>query len=74
MKNHTRTKGVRTEKTGENYCCCHEPLLNIPPDHIILDELHLMLRVTDILLENLIEDATQWDDKGSLSTSKKKIH
>ena len=52
-----------TKKTAENYCCCHEPLLNIPLDHNIPDELHLMLRVTDILLENLIEDALQWDDK-----------
>ena len=31
-----------------------------------------MLRVTDILLENLIEDAMQWDDKESTSTSKKR--
>lgn len=62
------------KKTGENYCCCHEPLLNIPLDHIIPDELHLMLRVTDILLENLIEDAMQWDDKeSSLSGGKKNL-
>lgn len=31
-----------------------------------------MLRVTDILLENLLEDAMQWGDKESGSTSKKK--
>ena len=60
------------KKTGENYCCCHEPLLNIPLDHIIPDELHLMLRVTDILLENLIEDAMQWDDKESSLPGRKK--
>lgn len=65
-------KELAQKKTGENYCCCHEPLLNIPLDHIILGELHLMLRVTDILLENLIEDAMQWDDKESASTSKKR--
>ena len=61
-------KELAQKKTGENYCCCHEPLLNIPLDHIILDELHVMLRVTDILLEKLIEDAMQWDDKESAST------
>ena len=48
---------LSTKKSGKNYCCCHKPLLVISLDHIILDELHLMLRITDILTENLIEDA-----------------
>ena len=63
---------LSTKKSGENYCCCHKPLFVIPLDHIILDELHLMLRITDILIENLIEDAMQWDDKESSSYSKKR--
>ena len=46
--------------------------LNIPLEHVILDELHLMLRITDIMLENLIEDAMQWDDKESSSSTKKR--
>ena len=62
-----------TKKSGENYCCCHKPPLVILLDHIILDELHLMLRITDILIENLIEDAMQWGDKESSSSTKKKI-
>ena len=37
----------------DNYCCDKEPLLKIPLDHIVVDELHLMLHVTDILIENL---------------------
>ena len=49
-------------KTGE-YCCIDSPLLNIPLDHIILDELHLLLRFTDVLMSNLIEDAMELDDK-----------
>ena len=49
-------------KTGE-FCCVNPPLLNIPLDHIILDELHLLLRFTDVLLSNLIEDAMELDDK-----------
>lgn len=49
-------------KTSQ-YCFVETPLLNIPLDHIILDELHLLLRVTDVLLSNLIEDAMEWDDK-----------
>jgi len=63
---------LSTKKSGENYCCCHKPLLVIPLDHIILDELHLMLRITDILIEKLIEDAMQWDDKESSSSTKKR--
>lgn len=51
---------------GENYCCVHQPLLNLPLDHIILDELHLMLHITDILINNLIEDAMQWDEKDAV--------
>ena len=32
----------------------HAPLLEIDPNHVILDELHLLLRVTDILIRNLV--------------------
>ena len=40
-------------------CTCHlgcmlPPLVNIPLDHIVLDELHLLLRITDVLIRNLI--------------------
>ena len=31
-----------------------KPLLEIPLEHIILDELHLFLRIFDIFLRNLI--------------------
>jgi len=65
---------LSTKKSDENYCCCHKPLLVIPLDHITLDDLHLMLRITDILPENLTEDATLWDDKESSSSTKKKDH
>ena len=32
----------------------HRPLITIPLDHIIVDELHFFLRVFDVLLRNLI--------------------
>lgn len=32
----------------------HRPLTTIPLDHIMIDELHLLLRVFDILLRNVI--------------------
>jgi len=38
-----------------------KPLLNISIDHIIPDELHLMLRVTDWLITALIETAKAYD-------------
>ena len=41
-------------KSHEKYSCIGKPLINIPLHHVILDELHLMLRVTDRLMENLI--------------------
>ena len=50
-----------SKKSKDNYVCCKEPLLNIDLDHIIVDELHLLLRITDILTSNLITEATEWD-------------
>ncbi|CAH3031565.1 unnamed protein product [Pocillopora meandrina] len=32
--------------------CCKEPLLDIKLDHIIVDELHLLLRIVDLLTAN----------------------
>ena len=63
-----------TKSKGENFCCVHKPLLNIPLDHLTLDELHLMLRITDVLIGNVIEDAMQWYHKESFLTGKKKVH
>ena len=47
---------------NNNKGCKHLPLLNIDPDHIIPDELHLLLRITDILTSNLIS-AAKTDDQ-----------
>ena len=41
-------------KSKNNYCCVRQPLVEIDLDHIVLDELHLMLRVVDVLMDNLI--------------------
>ena len=40
----------------------HEPLLQIETEKIIPDELHLLLRVTDILLRNIIFHAVELDN------------
>ena len=64
-------KQFASKSKGENYFCVHQPLLNIPLDHILLDELHLMLHVTDVLISNLIEDVVQWDEKDNFLSEKK---
>jgi len=46
-----------TRKQGK----IHEPLLQIKLSHIVPDELHLMLRITDVLIRNLINGAIQYD-------------
>ena len=56
--------------TGE--FSCTDPLLDIELDHIILDELHLLLRVTDVLLSNIIEDSMEWDDKDDFTKKRGK--
>ena len=58
-----KKKEFASKSKGENYCCVHDPLLNIPLDHIILDELNLLLRISDILIDNIVQDAMQWYDK-----------
>ena len=42
--------------------CKHQPLFRIPLDHVIVEELHLMLRVTDRLEEGLIYEMLDWDE------------
>lgn len=54
---------AQKKNAKEKYCCEHKPLISIEMDHVILDELHLLLRILDVLIENLIRDALQWDQK-----------
>ena len=48
-------------KSQDNYCCNHYPLLDIELDHVIVDELHLLLRITDVLTSNLVDEVLTWD-------------
>ena len=43
-----------------------QKLINIDVDHIIPDELHLLLRITDRLIENLINSAVAHDDVSNI--------
>lgn len=49
------------KKGKGDYCCVKEPLLNIDLDHVIVDELHLLLRVMDVMLDNIITEVIDWD-------------
>ncbi|XP_020911538.2 uncharacterized protein LOC110249299 [Exaiptasia diaphana] len=55
-----------------SYSCEHVPLVNIPLENIVLDELHLMLRVTDKLTKNLILEAVNRDNKDSVEKTRSK--
>ena len=61
LDNYTEEKFQRTLdgikaslSSKDNHGCINAPLLDIPLSHIIPDELHLLLGVTDRLLENII--------------------
>ncbi|XP_076086100.1 uncharacterized protein LOC143056822 [Mytilus galloprovincialis] len=49
-----------------NYGVKHLPLMTIEPVHIIPDELHLFMRIFDVLMRNLIDDVIEKDDKAKL--------
>ena len=49
------------KKSKDNYCCQLKPFLNFLLDHVIVDELHLLLRVTDVMLDNIITEVVDWD-------------
>ena len=42
--------------------CQHQPIFDIPLENIIIDELHLMLRVMDKLETGLILELVDWDE------------
>lgn len=48
------------------------PLVNIEPHHIVIDELHLefLLRITDVLISNVIDDACDLETKENIAKQK----
>ncbi|KAL9977700.1 hypothetical protein ACROYT_G015133 [Oculina patagonica] len=55
------------KKSSNNCGCIRSPLLNIPIENIRVDELHLLLRVTDRLEKNIQNDAIEKDKKYNLN-------
>jgi hypothetical protein len=60
-------------KRKDNYCSEYAPLLTIDLDHVILHELHLLLRVTDVLTNNLVEDVLEWDKNDDIGKKKSTV-
>ena len=44
-----------------DYCCVNKPLLDIELDHVIVDELHMLLHITDVLLDDIVTEVFDWD-------------
>ena len=61
MDNTRSEKMLLFEERQQKRCCINPPLLNIPLDHIILDELYLLIRITDVLLHNGFDEVIKWD-------------
>ena len=71
-RTHQEIKAMANKKgTQDRYSFENIPLLEIDLDHhVILDELHLLLRIMDVLINNIVKEVIQWDMKENL---KKKI-
>jgi len=48
--------------------CKEQPLFTIQIDHVIVDELHLLLRITDRLEAGLIYQVLDWDEVSLILT------
>ena len=76
MRTLSEIKELVKEGKG-NFCCAKEPLLNIEIDHVIVDELHLPLRVMEVMLDNIITEVIDWDKEDDFeknSTQQKGLH
>ena len=57
MRNFINEKTVDKKKG-----CINPPLLNIEPRDCVVDELHLFLRITDVLFDNLFVELCRLDN------------
>ncbi|CAB3983391.1 Hypothetical predicted protein [Paramuricea clavata] len=58
---------IQTHARSSKCSCAHQPLINIPLENVVLDELHLMLRITDKLTTNLVMEMQDWDREDNLN-------
>jgi len=63
------------QKKTNNYDCILLHLLHIDQEHVVVDELHLLMEITDVLLRIVIEGAVRLDPQkvgSNISNSVKK--
>ena len=66
------TKMSQKKGTQEKYSCEHEPLIKIELNHVVIDELHL-LRILDVLINNLVTEEVEWDKTENFNRRKKDL-
>ena len=54
MLDHSQMKETRSDSCHVHLGCIRRPLFDIQLENIVLDELHLLLRIGDVLIRNLI--------------------
>ena len=62
---------IREFQGSTKFCCIHPPLFDIDLDHVILDELHRMMRITDRLTDCVITEVMERDSKSDFLEKKK---
>lgn len=60
----------RKKGNTEKYSCEHEPLLKVDLDNVVLDELHLLLHIMDVVINNLVRETVEWDKKENFNKRK----
>ena len=73
MTIHTHKQRTRADLTADGKLgSINMPLLDLELDHVIPDELHLLLRVMDVLIQGLIDTVLAYDrHQHRLSRSKR---
>ena len=66
MKRTLHGMKILHSKKSNDFGCIHPPLLNIDLNHVVVDKLHLLMRIVDVLLRNIIEDSVKLDQKENL--------
>ena len=64
------TSKMNSDAENKKFGSKHRPLINLEPNKIVPDELHLFLRINDILLQNLLDDCRQQDAKAAVLRQK----
>ena len=61
MRLYPKRRALSELKADGEFSCINKPLLDLELHHIIPGELHLMLRVTDVLIRAIIETVRAYD-------------